>query len=92
MIVTKFELPVFQPAEFLSIVPNFVLSISTGTETIGGECIPQNRDTQLTRPARKRGGREGPPQGRPNPWVGQPLVGHTQLHPTPERRFVSQIP
>ena len=64
MIVTKFELPVFQPAEFLSIVPNFVLSISTGTETKCGGNTPhkiatQNRHDQHAKEEDERAHRRG---------------------------------
>ena len=78
--IIKFELPGFQSGRvpFL-FVPYFVLRICTGTETSVGGCTSQKCDIKLTRPARKRGGREGPPQARPNPWVGRPLVKPTRL-------------
>ena len=91
--IIKFELPGFQSGRvpFL-FVPYFVLRFCTGTETSVGGCTSQKCDTKLTRLARKRGGREGPPQGRPNTWVGRPLVKPTRLHPAPDRWFASPKP
>src|SRR6185437_3578633 len=88
--IIKFERPGFQSGRvpFL-FVPYFVLRFCTGTETSVGGCTSQKCDIKLTRPARKRGGQEGPPQGRPNPWVGRPLVKPTRLPPAPDRWFAS---